>query len=151
MAAERKPGSNRGRPAFDPEAGFGIYASLPPETRSYAAVAERFGISRRTVETHGRKGRWRQRVAEIETYAARQADQALGRARADQLADFHKLIEASCIAYARQLASGQVRVTASDLVGLIKVSFVPPRPDAAAGRAAQRVARMGRTADNDPG
>ena len=37
--------------------------------------------------------------------------------------DFHRLIEASCVSYARQLASGQVRVTASDLVGLIKVSL----------------------------
>ena len=43
--------------------------------------------------------------------------------RADQLADFHRLIEASCVTYARQLASGQVRVTASDLVGLIKISM----------------------------
>jgi hypothetical protein len=34
------------------------------------------------------------------------------------------LIEASCVAYARQLASGQVRMTASDLVGLIRVSLL---------------------------
>jgi hypothetical protein len=123
VAAERSPGSNRGGPAADWEAAFQYFAALPPESRTYAAVAERLGVSRRTVETQGRRGRWRERVAAIEAQAARQADQQLGRARADQLADFHRLIEASFIAYAKQLASGQVRVTASDLVGLIKVSL----------------------------
>jgi hypothetical protein len=108
---------------IDWEAAFAFFASLPPEARSYAAVAARFGVSKRTVETHGRRGGWRERVAAIEADAARQADQRLGRARADQLADFHRLIEASCVAYAKQLASGQVKVTASDLVGLIKISL----------------------------
>jgi hypothetical protein len=119
----RKPGSDRGRAAIDWEAAFRFFASLPPESRSYAAVAEQFGVSRRTVETHGQRDRWRERLAEIEADAARQADSQLGRARAEQLADFHKLIEASCVTYARQLASGQVRITASDLVGLIKISL----------------------------
>jgi len=62
-------------------------------------------------------------VREIEADAACQVNKQLGRVRAEQLADFHRLIEASCVTYARQLASGQVRVTASDLVGLIKVSL----------------------------
>jgi hypothetical protein len=121
--AERKSGSDRGRPVIDWEAAFAFLASLPPEQRSYAAVATRFGVSKRTVETHGRNGGWRERIAAIDADAARQADQQLGRDRAAQLADFHRLIEASCVAYARQLASGQVKVTASDLVGLIKVSL----------------------------
>lgn len=74
-SASRRPGSERGRPAIDWLAAFVFFASLPAESRSYAAVADRFGVSRRTVETHG------------------------------------------------QRASGQVRITASDLVGLIKVSL----------------------------
>lgn len=122
-SASRSAGSDRGRPAIDWEAAFVFFASVPAESRSYAAVADRFGVSRRTVETHGRRGAWRERVGEIEDDAARQADQQLGRARAEQLADFHRLIEASCVAYARQLASGQVRITATDLVGLIKISL----------------------------
>ncbi len=121
--AERRPGSDRGQPLVDWEAAFSYYASLPPETRSYAAVAKRFGVSARTVETHGRRGRWRDRIAAIEAAAATQADRKLSRARADQLADFHKLIDATCVAYARQLASGQVLVTTSSLVGLIKLSL----------------------------
>lgn len=123
MAADRKPGSDRGRAAIDWQAAFAFFASLPPESRSYAAVATRFGVSQRTVETHGQRDGWRDRVAEIEADAARQAAERLGRARADQLIDFHRLIEASCVAYAKQLATGQVRVTASDLVGLIKISL----------------------------
>jgi hypothetical protein len=119
----RQPGSDRGRAAIDWEAAFAYFASLPPEARSYGTVATSFGVSRRTVETHGRRGGWHERVAAIEADAARHADERLGRARADQLADFHRVIEASCVAYARQLASGQVKVTASDLVGLIKISL----------------------------
>jgi hypothetical protein len=121
--AERKPGSDRGRAAIDWEAAFAYYAARPAETRSYAAVASRFGVSPRTVERHGLEGRWRERVAAIEAEAAREADRQLGRARSEQLADFQRLIEASFVTYAKQLASGQVRVTASDLVGLIKISL----------------------------
>jgi hypothetical protein len=123
MTSGRKPGSDRGRAAIDWEAAFLYYASLPPETRSYAAVANHYDVSPRTVEAHGQRSRWRDRVAAIEAEAASEAEQRIGRARADQLADFHRLIEASCVQYARQLASGQVKVTASDLVGLIKVSL----------------------------
>ena len=122
--ATRNPASDRGRPSIDWEAAFLYFAALPAETRSYGAVAARYGVSRRTVETRGRRGQWRERVRLIEADAARQAEQQLGRARADQIADFHRLIEASCMTYARQLASGQVRVTASDLVGLMKVSLL---------------------------
>jgi hypothetical protein len=109
---------------IDWEAAFSFFASQPPERRSYAAVAAEFGVSVRTVEAHGRRDGWRERMRSIEQEASLQADRELARARADQLADFRRLIEASCVAYARQLASGQVRVTASDLVGLIRVSLL---------------------------
>lgn len=106
---------------IDREEAFQYWASLPLDGRSYAAVATRFGISPRTVERYARDGSWRQRLREIETEAARRADEELGRRRAKQLADFQQLIEASCVTYARQLAGGQVRITASDFIGLIKV------------------------------
>ena len=55
MAAERQPGSDRGRPAIDWEAAFVYYASpARPGARSYQAVADQFGVSVRTVERHGR-------------------------------------------------------------------------------------------------
>jgi hypothetical protein len=121
--AERQPGSDRGRPLIDWEAAFVYFASLPPDRRSYAAVAAEFGVSQRTVEAHGRRDRWRERVTAITADAAEQADRELGKAFGDQLVDFRRLIEATCVAYARQLASGQVRVTASELVGLIKITL----------------------------
>lgn len=118
----RQPKRRRG-PA-DREQAFQFWASLPLDRRSYAAVAGEFGVSPRTVERYAREGRWRQRLRAIEAEAAVQADQKLGRDRARQLADFHQLIEASCVTYARQLASGQVKITAAEFVGLIKVALL---------------------------
>jgi hypothetical protein len=108
----------------DREAAFQCWASSPPEKRTYAAVGAELGLSPRTLERWAREGAWRARLREIEAEAARRADQELGRRRAKQLADFHELIEASCVAYARQLASGQKRITASEFVGLIRVTLL---------------------------
>jgi hypothetical protein len=54
----------------------------------------------------------------------RKVDDELGSRRAKQLAEFQQLIEDSSIEYARQLAGGQVRITASDFVGLIKATLL---------------------------
>jgi hypothetical protein len=113
-----------GRARVDREEAFQYWAALPLDGRSYTAVAAEFGISPRTVERYARDGAWRERLRGIEADAARLADEELGYRRAKQLADFHQLIEASCVTYARQLASGQVRITASDFVGLIKVALL---------------------------
>ncbi len=121
-----KPGQKQGAPGrarVDREQAFQCYASLPVELRSYAVVAAEFGISHRTVERYAREGGWRQRLRAIEAEAGRRADEQLGRRRADQLADFQQLIDASCVTYARQLASGQVKITASEFVGLIKITL----------------------------
>jgi hypothetical protein len=108
----------------DREQAFQYWASLPADGRSYKAVADQFEISPRTVERYARDGRWKQRLRRIDAEAAARADEELGRKRAQQLADFQQLIEASCIAYARQLASGQVKITASEFVGLIKAHLL---------------------------
>jgi hypothetical protein len=94
------------------------------ELRSYAAIANEFGVKARTVERWAQDGAWKLRLRAIEAAAARQADDELGSRRAKQLVAFQRLIEDSSIAYARQLASGQVRITASDLVGLIRVALL---------------------------
>jgi hypothetical protein len=109
---------------FDPQTLFMYWASLAPELRTYRAVAEHFGISSRTLERIAQKGAWRQRLRAIEAEAARKADDELGSRRAAQLCEFQNLIEASCIAYARQLASGDVRITASEFVGLIRATLL---------------------------
>jgi transcriptional regulator with XRE-family HTH domain len=111
---------NRDRRYADREAAF----ARRVEGLSYAAIAHEFGVSPRSVERWARDGGWKQRLRAIEAAAARKADDELGSRRAKQLVDFQRLIEESSIAYAHQLASGQVRITASDFVGLIKVALL---------------------------
>jgi len=118
-----EPRRREGRPAVDPEAAFAFYASLPAERRSYEAVAAEFGISARTVERYGRDGAWRQRVAAIEQQAQSELDEQLGQERARQLADVKKLIDASYVSYARQLAAGDVRFTPSGFVSVVKLAL----------------------------
>jgi hypothetical protein len=121
MGAERKPGSDRGRPAIDWEQAFVYYASLPREGRAYQMVADEFGVSRRTVERHGRLEGWAERIGAIEARAAARVDVELGRAWAERIADIDKLVEASFLTYAEQLRTGAVRITASEFVGLARL------------------------------
>ena len=115
MGAERRPGSDRGRPVIDWEEAFVFYASLLPERRGYRAVAEEFGVSVRTVEKHGRLGGWKERMRLIAEHAAAETNTSLGRARAEQIEKMVKLIEASLIGYAEKLRRGEVRMAPADL------------------------------------
>jgi hypothetical protein len=133
MAAERKPGSNRGRPALDWNQAFLFYAALPPEQRDYATVAAEFGVSGRTVERHGRTERWRERARELDREASRTAAARLVEERAATLTDFERLVEASLLAYAQKLREGTVRLSAADLPRLHKLlrelwQEPPPEP-----------------------
>ena len=121
MAAERQPGSNRGRPALDWNQAFLYYAALPPERRDYAAVAAEFGVSPRTVERHGRSERWRERARELDREASRTAAARLVEERAATLTDFERLVEASLLGYAQKLREGTVRLSAADLPRLHKL------------------------------
>jgi hypothetical protein len=119
----RKPGSDRGRPVLDWEQAFAYYAALPPELRSYGAVAREFAVSVRTVEKHGRHGRWRERVRAIEAEAGAELDRQLGASRVKTFADVQKLIEASYLTYAQQLRNGDVKIKAADLPRLAKLQL----------------------------
>ena len=121
MAAERKPGSNRGRPALDWERAFLHFAGLAPGERSYAAVAAEFGVSARTVERHGRSERWRERARELDREASRAAAARLVEERTARLGDFERLVEASLLAFAQKLREGTVRLSAADLPRLHKL------------------------------
>ena len=117
----RKPGSDLGRPLIDWEQAFAFFASLPPERRSYAAVAAEFGVSVRTVERHGRSEQWQQRLRLINAQAAAETNSMLGRARAEQIGKLVKLIDASLVAYAERLRRGDVRIGPADLDRLYKL------------------------------
>jgi hypothetical protein len=117
----RNPAANPGHPACDWEAAFTFWAALTPEERSYQAVATEFGVSVRTVETHGRRERWAGRLRAIQAQAAAQTDALLASAWAERLAEVEKLLEASLVTYAQQLRGGGVRITASEFVGLVRL------------------------------
>jgi hypothetical protein len=121
MAAERKPGSNRGQAALDWNRAFLFYAALPSERRSYGAVAAEFGVSVRTVERHGQEEGWRARALEIDRQAAATAAAQLADQRAERLTDLEKLVEASLVGYAQKLREGKVRLGAADLPRLHKL------------------------------
>jgi hypothetical protein len=111
----RQPRSERGRAAIDWEQAFAFYAALSAPSRSYAAVAAEFGVSVRTVETHGRGEGWRERLRAIEREAARATDDSVREAKVGQLQKLLKLIDASLIGYADKLRQGEVRMTPADL------------------------------------
>src|SRR5262245_38717707 len=117
MAANRsrKEGSKLGRATTDREQEFAYYASLPPNHRTYQAVADEFGLSGRTVERHGRTGRWKERSRVIDDQAAEQIDALVGEARVEQTRKTIKLIDASLVVYADKLRRNDIRMTPRDL------------------------------------
>ena len=121
MPNKRKPGSNLGRSIINWEDAFLSYLSFPPEQRSYKAVADKHGISVRTVERHGRTERWKERAREIDRSAANLAAERLRDERAESLLDTEKLIQASMVTLAGQLRAGTVKVRPADLPALHKL------------------------------
>jgi hypothetical protein len=128
----RAPGSDSGRPACDWEAAFFYYATLPRQLRHYAAVAEKFAVSERTVETHGAKEHWLARAAAIDARAAAEADERLARSRGERIAEDERLIDKSLVYYEAQLNEGGVEFDAADAVRLIRLRAELRRDSAAA-------------------
>ena len=108
-----------GRPAMDREEGFVYFASLPDGRRTYRAVAERFGVSVRTVERHGREGGWRERVQRHKRDAARTVDEELTGKQVDALFAYMRLIEKTTDRYDEHLDADKVKLTPSDLGRMI--------------------------------
>jgi hypothetical protein len=113
--------SKQPRTSVDWEQAFAFYASLPPGERTYAAVAAHVGRDVRTVETHGRTGRWKLRLREIETKAAARTTEALIEARVAEIEKLRRLIDASLIRFAEQLRDG-MRMAPADLERLNRLS-----------------------------
>lgn len=59
-----------------PKDAFDVYMSLGP-SRSYQAVADHFGVTKRAVTNLATKESWQQRAAELETKARQGAEQRL--------------------------------------------------------------------------
>jgi hypothetical protein len=101
-------------------------------------VAEHFGVSRRTVETHGRDQGWRNRLAVIEAEAAAQADAQLARTRAQQQIVIAELADRSFARYGELLDEGAVHVTPADFVRIANLSISVSPATAASEQPASR-------------
>jgi hypothetical protein len=121
VAAERRPGSNRGRAAIDWQEAYLFYASLPAERRDYQTVADEFEVSRRTVERHGRHDHWKHKAQELDSESVRAAAGRIRDKRADELVDTEKLVDATYVSYANQLVAGEVKVTPTHFVKLFQL------------------------------
>jgi hypothetical protein len=141
--AERPAGSDRGRPSIDWEEAFRAYASMPDSERSYGAVAKLYSVSVRTVEAHGRKEHWKERLSRIKADAAASADEQLANARAAKMAELDLLVDASLTSYAQQLRAGSVKVVPADLLRLFKL-----RGELWAEETVERGARRAQAEDN---
>ena len=79
-----------------PDDAFDFYVGLGP-TRSYRAVADRFGISKRAVVKHALKERWAERLREIHEKARSESDKELA-AEMSEMRDRHrKMLKAMAV------------------------------------------------------
>jgi hypothetical protein len=74
------------RARIDWAAAFTAFAALEPP-RTYAAVAERYGVSEGAVRRHAKAERWNERVQALDTEAARRAEQKVVRSLEHRMAD----------------------------------------------------------------
>ena len=121
MATERRPGCDRGRAAIDWQKAFLYYVSLSAERRDYQTVADKFKVSRRTVERHGRQERWKHQAQELDRESVRAAAGRIRDKRAEKLVDTEKLVDATYLSYANQLVAGKVKVTPTHLATLFQL------------------------------
>jgi hypothetical protein len=121
--AARPAGSDGGGPLIDWEEAFQYWASLASPERRYQAVADRFGVSRKAVENHGRNEGWRDRLAAIEAEERALADAKLARERAQRRIVREGLIDRSYARYGEQLDAGEVDMRAADFVQVAKLDI----------------------------
>jgi hypothetical protein len=76
----------------------------------------------RTVETHGRSERWKERLRAIRKEAAARTADALADARVEEINKLRRLIDASLIGYAERLREG-MRMSPADLERLNRLSL----------------------------
>jgi flavin-binding protein dodecin len=110
------------RAAIDWEAAFAYYVSLSAGERSYAAVAAEFGVSVRTVETHGRKEKWKERLLAISEEARARTADSLVEARVAEVEEMRRLINASLVGYEEALRNG-MKMSPVDLERLNRLSL----------------------------
>jgi hypothetical protein len=117
----RSEGSNLGKPMIDWGRAFEFYVALSDERRSYQAVADEFGVSVRTVESHGGREGWGERLRAIKQKVAQDAVVLLEQTHVKRLTAWLRTTEATIGAFADQLIRGEVRLTPADLERMFRV------------------------------
>ena len=103
------------------ERAFAVYASLPPNERSYAAVARKLGVSVPTVKRWGSDGGWRERLAEREAEVARKVANRAAAGQVDARTRQAKLVELGLIKLANAIAQGEIKGSFGDLDRLVRL------------------------------
>jgi len=103
------------------EEAFAVYASLPPDERSYASVARQLGVSIPTVKRWGAEGRWRERLTEREAEVARRVTDRTTAGEVDARSRQAKLVELGLIKLANAIAKGEIKGTFGDLDRLVRL------------------------------
>jgi hypothetical protein len=96
---------------------------LPPAERSYQAVADEFGVSVRTVETHGRDEQWKARLHAIRAETRARTAEELIEGRVEEIHKLRRLIDASLVSYAEGLRNGKMPTSPADLERLNRLSL----------------------------
>jgi hypothetical protein len=102
------------------EGAFEFYVGLGP-TRSYQAVAEKYGVTKRAVVKHAAQGKWSERLQKIQDEARAESDKRLATDLAEMRERHQRMLRAvasRAIAAIREhpLASGMEGVRAAELV-----------------------------------
>ncbi len=99
---------------------FEVYAAGGTK-RTFKQVAEQLGVSDRTVRHWAKEGKWRQRLAEREVQAARQAvDQVIGSATVNATRK-RKMVELALMKVIKAISSDKVRIQVGDLDRLLRL------------------------------
>ena len=103
-----------------PSDAFDLYVSLGPE-RSYQAIADRYGVSKRAVVKHAGKEKWAERLERIEREARERSDEKLAEG-IEEMRTRHmktlKAMNARALAALKQypLTSGMEAMRAAEMV-----------------------------------
>jgi hypothetical protein len=103
-----------------PDEAFDFYVGLGP-SRSYRAVADRYGVSKRAVVKHALREKWAERLREIQEKARAEGDKDLAEEMAEMHARHKKMLRAMAVRALSglkelELRSGMEAIRAAELV-----------------------------------
>lgn len=108
------------RPMIDWEEAFAYYATLDPTVRALRLVAERFGISLKTVKRRSSELGWSARLKEIEAQAREQANGMIVRDRAVRIQESIVMIDRARLRFLEQLNDPEYKLSGNEMAALMR-------------------------------